>query len=119
MSVAWWTSATMDFATTSTEVEDSRAVLYLPGPGGYRVRVHGRNRDDGDPRGAGDPVEEYLIQGLARTHKQPVGTKPPAGQPHPGGSERPRERSPPRESRHCGRLVASIPTSLMAPRRGR
>jgi hypothetical protein len=34
----------------------------LPGPGDYRVRVYGRNRDDGDPREDGDPLEEYLIQ---------------------------------------------------------
>ncbi|MBT2408628.1 MULTISPECIES: hypothetical protein [unclassified Streptomyces] len=56
-----WSSAFIDFATTGTEVDPS-ARLDLPGPGDYRIRVHGRNRDGGDPRGASDPVEEYLIQ---------------------------------------------------------
>lgn len=56
-----WDSAFIDFATTGTEA-DPAGRLELPGPGNYRIRVHGRNRDDGDPRVAGDPVEEYLIQ---------------------------------------------------------
>ncbi|MFC9292970.1 hypothetical protein ACFTWH_06190 [Streptomyces sp. NPDC057011] len=56
-----WDSPFIDFATTGTEV-DPAARLALPGPGAYRIRVHGRNRDDGDPRVPGDPVEEYLIQ---------------------------------------------------------
>lgn len=29
--------------------------LQLPRPGDYRLRVHGHNRDDGDPREAHDP----------------------------------------------------------------
>ncbi|GLY88316.1 hypothetical protein [Actinoallomurus iriomotensis] len=52
VSVAW-RSAFLDFATTG---DDPAARLELPGPGDYRLRVHGRGRDDGDP------VEEYLIQ---------------------------------------------------------
>jgi hypothetical protein len=55
-----WTSPMMDFGTT-TWAEPS-SVLPVPEPGDYRVRVHGRNRDDGDPRNDDDPVEEYLIQ---------------------------------------------------------
>uniref|UniRef100_A0AAU2UZI6 Uncharacterized protein n=1 Tax=Streptomyces sp. NBC_00003 TaxID=2903608 RepID=A0AAU2UZI6_9ACTN len=30
--------------------------MTLPGPGSYRLLVHGKNRDDGDP------VETYLLQ---------------------------------------------------------
>ncbi|CAL9605896.1 hypothetical protein SUDANB176_05529 [Streptomyces sp. enrichment culture] len=58
ISVAW-PSVVMDFGTTDPGGADA---LDLPGPGAYRVRVHGRNRDDGDPRDDHDPVEEYLIQ---------------------------------------------------------
>src|SRR5262249_56258875 len=60
VSVAW-RSAFLDFGTTGSG-DDPTKRLELPGPGDYRLRVHGRNRDDGDPRGDGDPVEEYLIQ---------------------------------------------------------
>ncbi|RKN37189.1 hypothetical protein D7294_28645 [Streptomyces hoynatensis] len=56
-----WESALLNFATTPRPDEEE-AELRLPGPGDYRVRVHGRNRDDGDPREEGDPVEEYLIR---------------------------------------------------------
>ncbi|MEU0156873.1 hypothetical protein [Micromonospora fulviviridis] len=55
-----WASRIMDFGTT-TKGEDA-SVLRLPGPGDYRLRVHGKNRDDEDPRSDTDPVEEYLIQ---------------------------------------------------------
>jgi hypothetical protein len=56
-----WRSAFIDFGTTG-QGDDPNKRLDLPGPGDYRLRVHGRNRDDGDPRGDSDPVEEYLIQ---------------------------------------------------------
>ncbi|MEU9114969.1 hypothetical protein AB0D04_25075 [Streptomyces sp. NPDC048483] len=66
-----WPSATMDFGTTGADGED---VLPLPGSGDYRVRVYGRNRDDGDPRDDTAPVEEYVIQvwpvsGSAASHE--------------------------------------------------
>ena len=58
---AAWQSPFVDFATNQRE-DDDEAVLPLSGPGDYRVRVYGRNRDDGDPRGDDEPREEYLIQ---------------------------------------------------------
>lgn len=62
LSVAW-RSPFVDFTTTPVGDEDASAVwLPLRGAGDYRLRVFGRNRDDGDPRPAGDPVEQYLIQ---------------------------------------------------------
>lgn len=57
---AAWSSSVMDFGTT-TAGEDA-STLHLSGPDDYRLRVHGKNRDGGDPRGRSDPVEEYLIQ---------------------------------------------------------
>ncbi|MFJ9417679.1 hypothetical protein ACIRPT_26425 [Streptomyces sp. NPDC101227] len=60
VSVAW-RSAFLDFGTTGAD-EDSAQQIALPGPGDYRLRVHGRHRDDGDPRDDRDPLEEYLIQ---------------------------------------------------------
>ncbi|MEV6911235.1 hypothetical protein [Amycolatopsis sp. NPDC051071] len=56
-----WRSAFMDFGTTDSG-EDPTKRLEVPGPGDYRLRVHGHNRDDGDPREDDDPAEEYLIQ---------------------------------------------------------
>jgi hypothetical protein len=56
-----WRSAFMDFGTTD-EGDNPACRLDLPGPGDYRIRVHGTNRDDGDPRTAADPIEHYLIQ---------------------------------------------------------
>jgi hypothetical protein len=64
MSVAW-TNTTMDFATTATD-ENGPDVLHLPGPGDYRVRVHGRNRDEHDP------IETYLIQVWPAPHDKPA-----------------------------------------------
>ncbi|WP_255950829.1 hypothetical protein [Streptomyces odontomachi] len=58
---AAWRSAFLDFGTTGT-AENPAERLSLPGPGDYRLRVHGRHRDDGDPRDTDQPVEEYLIQ---------------------------------------------------------
>jgi hypothetical protein len=58
---ATWRSAFIDFGTTD-QGDDPSKRLDLPGPGDYRLRVHGRNRDDGDPRDDSDSVEEYLIQ---------------------------------------------------------
>ncbi|MGW1194853.1 hypothetical protein ACWD4B_03170 [Streptomyces sp. NPDC002536] len=60
VSVAW-RSPFIDFGTTG-EGDDPAHRLGLPGPGTYRLRVHGRHRDDGDPRGDDEPMEEYLIQ---------------------------------------------------------
>ncbi|MDX3227526.1 hypothetical protein [Streptomyces sp. ME19-01-6] len=51
---ASWESAFMDFGTTRRE-DAQEAELQLPGPGDYRVRAHGKNRDDGDPREGDDP----------------------------------------------------------------
>ncbi len=42
--------------------EDEELTIAIPGPGDYRVRVSGRNRDDGEDRDEGDPVERYLVQ---------------------------------------------------------
>jgi hypothetical protein len=61
MNRAHWASAFIDFSA-ATEREDPAQRLDLDGPGDYRVRVSGKNRDDGDPRDDQDPVEEYLIQ---------------------------------------------------------
>ncbi|MEU1385624.1 MULTISPECIES: hypothetical protein [unclassified Nonomuraea] len=69
-----WRSAFMDFATTDGG-ENPAEQLELPGPGDYRLRVHGRNRDDGDPRDDGAPVEEYLIQVWPAPHAEPVVAK--------------------------------------------
>ncbi|MEU7166247.1 hypothetical protein AB0A70_16595 [Streptomyces morookaense] len=60
VSVAWH-SPFVDFGTTG-DGDDPAHRLALPGPGTYRLRVHGRHRDDGDPREDEDPQEEYLIQ---------------------------------------------------------
>ncbi|WP_243740535.1 DUF4240 domain-containing protein [Streptomyces sp. 8K308] len=68
---ASWESPFMDFATNQRE-DDEEAVLPLPGPGGYRVRAHGRNRDDGHPRGDDDPPEEYLVQVWAAPVAEPT-----------------------------------------------
>ncbi|MBT2387712.1 hypothetical protein [Streptomyces sp. ISL-11] len=58
-----WPSAVLDFGTTSEDEEGTGGTaLTLPGPGDYRIRVSGRNRDDGDPRDDDAPAEEYLIQ---------------------------------------------------------
>ncbi|MEV4365439.1 hypothetical protein AB0J71_00125 [Nonomuraea sp. NPDC049637] len=73
VSVAW-RSAFMDFATTGGG-ENPAAQLELPGPGDYRLRVHGRNRDDGDPRDDDAPVEEYLIQVWPAPQAGPVTAK--------------------------------------------
>ncbi|MFC9602486.1 hypothetical protein ACFTTN_03360 [Streptomyces niveus] len=63
-----WASAFIDFST-DTQREDPAQLLDLDGPGDYRVRVSGRNRDDGDPRDDQGPVEGYLIQvWLAPSH---------------------------------------------------
>jgi hypothetical protein len=61
---AVWTSAAVDFGTTTTgeEPDPERCLLPLTGPGEHRFRVYGRHRDDGDPRDPGAPQEEYLIQ---------------------------------------------------------
>jgi hypothetical protein len=56
-----WRSAFIDFGTID-QGSDPNKRLDLPGPGDYRLRVHGCNRDDGDPRDDADPIEEYLIQ---------------------------------------------------------
>ncbi|MFJ8469870.1 hypothetical protein [Streptomyces swartbergensis] len=56
-----WASAFIDFST-ATEREDPAQRLDLDGPGDYRVRVSGKNRDDGDPRDDQASVEGYLIQ---------------------------------------------------------
>lgn len=63
VSVAW-ESAFMDFATNWQESDDEacRLPLGAEAAGTYRVRVHGRNRDGEDPRGDGEPREEYLVQ---------------------------------------------------------
>lgn len=66
-----WRSAFIDFGTTDSG-DDPAKQLELPGPGDYRLRVHGHNRDDGDPRGDGDPVEEYLIQVWPAAQDEPV-----------------------------------------------
>ncbi|MFI9045947.1 hypothetical protein [Streptomyces sp. NPDC053427] len=58
---AAWRSAFIDFGTTAID-EDPAQRIPLPGPGHYRLRVHGRHRDDGDPRDGRDPLEEYLVQ---------------------------------------------------------
>ncbi|MFF4191647.1 hypothetical protein [Nonomuraea sp. NPDC001831] len=73
VSVAW-RSAFMDFATTDGG-ENPAAQLELPGPDDYRLRVHGRNRDDGDPRDDDAPVEEYLIQVWPAPQAGPVTAK--------------------------------------------
>lgn len=46
--------------------------LTLPGPGGYRLLVHGRHRDDGDVRDLSDPVETYLLQLWPAPVEKPV-----------------------------------------------
>jgi hypothetical protein len=73
VSVAWQ-SAFMDFGTTGSG-EDPAKRLEMPGPGDYRLRVHGRNRDDGDPREDDDPVEEYLIQVWPAPRAEPTAVK--------------------------------------------
>ncbi|TDD21598.1 hypothetical protein [Nonomuraea diastatica] len=73
VSVAW-RSAFMDFASTYGS-ENPAKQLELPGPGDYRLRVHGCNRDDGDPRDNGDPIEEYLIQVWPAPQDKPVMVK--------------------------------------------
>ncbi|MFI7445829.1 hypothetical protein [Nonomuraea indica] len=84
VSVAW-RSAFMDFGTTDSG-EDPTKRLELLGPGDYRLRVHGRNRDDGDPRRDDDAVEEYLIQVWPAPQDRPVMVKstrleaPPSGE---------------------------------------
>jgi hypothetical protein len=72
VSVAW-RSAFLDFGTT--DGDDPAKRLELPGPGDYRLRVHGRNRDDGDPREDDDPREEYLIQVWPAPRAEPVTVK--------------------------------------------
>ncbi|WP_171165564.1 hypothetical protein [Streptomyces sp. I05A-00742] len=72
VSVAW-RSPFIDFsASDEGNCGDPAKRLELPGPGDYRLRVHGRNRDDGDPRGDGDPVEEYLIQMWPAPYDEPA-----------------------------------------------
>ncbi|WP_433178187.1 hypothetical protein [Actinoallomurus sp. CA-150999] len=73
VSVAW-RSAFLDSGTTGSG-DDPAQRLELPGPGDYRLRVHGRNRDDGDPRRDGDPVEEYLIQVWPASQGEPITIK--------------------------------------------
>ncbi|TGB16048.1 hypothetical protein [Streptomyces sp. MZ04] len=58
---AAWRTAWFDFGTTDSG-DDPEKRLPLSGPGDYRMRVHGRHRDDGDPRPDDAPTEEYLIQ---------------------------------------------------------
>ena len=58
---AHWPSAVMLIGEEAIAPEDAPSLL-LPGPGDYRVRVSGKNRDDGDPRAENDPTEEYLLQ---------------------------------------------------------
>jgi hypothetical protein len=70
VSVAW-RSAFMDFGTTDGS-ENPAKRLELPGPGDYRLRVHGRNRDDGDPRDDSDPIGGYLIQVWPAPQGKPV-----------------------------------------------
>ncbi|MFJ2203445.1 hypothetical protein ACIQPP_48440 [Streptomyces violaceusniger] len=60
VSVAW-RSPYIDFSTDSEEPTPAQR-LELPDPGDYRLRVHGRRRDEGDDREEDDPEEEYLIQ---------------------------------------------------------
>lgn len=60
MSVHWPTEV-MDVGGEGTSLDED-PLLPIPGPGDYRIRVSGRNRDDGDVRREDDPVEEYLIQ---------------------------------------------------------
>lgn len=67
----FWRSAFMDFGTTDSG-DDPAKRLTLPASGDHRLRVHGRNRDDGDPRADGEPVEEYLIQVWPAPHDKPV-----------------------------------------------
>jgi hypothetical protein len=69
VSVAW-PSTLLDFGTTDTGNDPARQIE-LPHPGDYRIRVHGRHRDDGDPRPEGAPVEEYLIQVWPAPHALP------------------------------------------------
>ncbi|WP_406505469.1 hypothetical protein [Streptomyces sp. NBC_00212] len=56
-----WTTARISIGP-GEEDPDEAPVLALPGPGSYRLLVHGKNRDAGDVREAGDPVETYLLQ---------------------------------------------------------
>ncbi|MGP4087271.1 hypothetical protein [Streptomyces sp. KR55] len=69
VSVAWHGSL-LDFGTTGGGDDPARQ-LHLPGPGDYRLRVHGRHRDDGDPREPDAPMEEYLIQMWPAPHSAP------------------------------------------------
>jgi hypothetical protein len=57
---ARWTSAFLDFGTTTQEDPASR--LPVPAPGVYRFRIHGAHRDGDDPRPATAPRETYLVQ---------------------------------------------------------
>ncbi|MFJ8387681.1 hypothetical protein ACIQ9Q_24760 [Streptomyces sp. NPDC094438] len=60
--------------TTSLHIgdDDAHLVLNLPGPGTYRLLVHGRARDDGDVRDDNDPTETYLIQLWPAPPEKPV-----------------------------------------------
>ncbi|MER6384194.1 hypothetical protein ACWDBD_49410 [Streptomyces sp. NPDC001118] len=56
-----WTTTRICIGPGEENPEDAPQ-LALPGPGTYRLLVHGRHRDDGDVRDEGDPVETYLFQ---------------------------------------------------------
>jgi hypothetical protein len=66
----WQDTAEISFTWTTTHIcigpgeEDPEDAprLALPGPGAYRLLVHGRHRDGGDVRDEGDPAETYLLQ---------------------------------------------------------
>jgi hypothetical protein len=72
-----WLTDVMEIGGEGTSL-DEEPMLPIPGPGDYRIRVSGKNRDYDDPRAESDPVEEYLIQvwpsdgtrGSGVTHKQ-------------------------------------------------
>ncbi|MGP9023105.1 hypothetical protein ACT1U9_32455 [Streptomyces sp. BR1] len=71
---AWQDAAeiSVDWTGSRMEIGDEDAALNLDlPPGTYRLRAHGRNRDDGDVRDEDDPVEEYLL------HIWPAPTAPP------------------------------------------
>jgi hypothetical protein len=56
-----WHTGVMEIGGEGTSL-DEEPLLPIPGPGDYRIRVSGRNRDYDDPRDESDPAEEYLIQ---------------------------------------------------------
>ena len=62
-----WPTTVMHFGD-----DEDGPCLTLPGPGSYRLLVHGRHRDNGDVRNPGDPRETYLLQLWPASVEKPV-----------------------------------------------